>query len=114
MIVNADISPSLLKADTSQRGELMASLPRLTLLLEEKGSSGGDQSQLRESAEHAFQAAYEGLSGPGLAHMVIGLKYSDYHQQLASMLGTIQDALSANPHYLGWAWHSYNDAVQGL
>jgi hypothetical protein len=56
--------------------------------------------------------AYQGLSGGNLAKLAIGLRTPDYGQQLAAMLKVIQDALSGNLHYLGWAWHSYNDVAQ--
>ncbi len=36
----------------------------------------------------------------------------DYEGQLPNMLNVVQETLSGNPHYLGWAWHSYNDAPQ--
>jgi hypothetical protein len=111
MIVNGDISPRLLKADITQRRALLTSLPRLTLLLGEGKDSGDAQARLRQSVKQSFQAAYQGLDGADLARMAIGLKYSDYQQQLAPMLGIVQDTLSADPHYLGWAWHSYNDVV---
>jgi hypothetical protein len=26
-------------------------------------------------------------------------------------LKVVQDTLNGNPHYLGWAWHSYNDTL---
>jgi len=56
--------------------------------------------------------AYQGLNGTNLAKLAIGLRTPDYQQQLPNMLKLVQDALSANPHYLGWAWHSYNDTLQ--
>jgi hypothetical protein len=42
--------------------------------------------------------------------MAIGLRTPDYQSQMPNMLKTVQQDLSGNPHYLGWAWHSYNDA----
>jgi hypothetical protein len=102
MTVNADITPRLLKADLTQRRALMTSLPRLTLLQNEANGSTSAQS---------FQMAYQGLDSANLARMAIGLKYSTYHQQLAAKLADVQNLLSANPHYLGWAWHSYNDVA---
>jgi hypothetical protein len=58
--------------------------------------------------------AYQGLSGTNLAKMAIGLRDPDYGLQLPGMLKVVQDALSGNPHFLGWAWHSYNDAPQAI
>jgi hypothetical protein len=44
--------------------------------------------------------------------LAIGLRTPDYGQQMEAMLKVVQDALSSNPHYFGWAWHSYNDVAQ--
>jgi len=41
--------------------------------------------------------------------MAIGLRTPDYDQLMSRMLKTLDDTLSGNPHYLGWAWHSYNN-----
>jgi hypothetical protein len=53
--------------------------------------------------------AYQGLDDPGLAKMAIGLRTPDYEQLLPGMLKAVDETLRSNPHYLGWAWHSYND-----
>ena len=58
--------------------------------------------------------AYQGLNGTNLAKLAIGLRTPDYQQQLPNMLKLVQDTLSGNPHYLGWAWHSYNDTSASL
>jgi hypothetical protein len=115
MTVNADIPNKFLKGDVNQRRALMSSLPRLTLMLYELSSpnEGAAQAEkLRQASQNDMQMAYQGLSGTGFAKLAIGLRNPDYGQQLAAMLKVVQDALSGNPHYLGWAWHSYNDVAQ--
>ena len=113
MTVNADIPNKFLKADTSQRQALMSSLPRLTLMLYELSSPGDGQAtdKLRQASTKYMDAAYQGLSGNNLAKLAIGLRTADYQQQLPDMLKVVQDTLAANPHFLGWAWHSYNDVT---
>jgi hypothetical protein len=114
--INADIQNKLLKGDLSQRRSLLSSLPRVTLMLYELSSpsDGQDTKQkeekLRTASERFIEMAYQGLDDPGLAKMAIGLRTPDYEQLLPSMLRTVDDALRSNPRYLGWAWHSYNDA----
>jgi hypothetical protein len=118
MTVNADIPNKFLKGDLSQRQALLSSLPRLTLMLYELSSPGDGEStaaqadKLRQASEKFLNMAYQGLNGTQLARMSIGLRTPDYEGQLPSMLRVVQDTLSGNPHYLGWAWHSYNDAPQ--
>jgi hypothetical protein len=118
MTVNADIPIKFLKADASQRQALMSSLPRLTLMLYELSSPGDGQStapqadKLRQASMKFMDAAYQGLNGNNLAKLAIGLRTADYQQQLPDMLKVVQDRLSANPHFLGWAWHSYNDVTE--
>jgi hypothetical protein len=115
MTVNADISSIFLKADTSQRQALMSSLPRFTLLVYGLRSPGDGQSTadqertLRQASSKIMDAAYQGLSGTNLGKLAIGLRTADYEQQLPAMLKVVQDTLAANPHFLGWAWHSYDD-----
>jgi hypothetical protein len=117
MTVNADIPNKLLKGDLSQRQSLMSSLPRLTLMLYELSSPGDGEStaaqadKLRQASTKFMDMAYQGLSGPGLGKLAIGLRTPDYQQQLPSMLKLVQDTLATNPRFLGWAWHSYNDTL---
>jgi hypothetical protein len=117
MSVNADISTKFLKADTGQRQALMSALPRFTLMLYELSSPGDGQStaaqedKLHQAGTKFMDAAYQGLSGNNLGKLAIGLRTADYQQQLPNMLKVVQDTLSANPHFLGWAWHSYNDVT---
>jgi hypothetical protein len=118
MTVNADIPNKLLKGNLQQRQALMTSVPRLTLMLYELSSPGDGEStaaqaeKLRQASKSYMAMAYQGLSGTNLAKMGIGLRDPDYGLQLPSMLKAVQDALSGNPHFLGWSWHSYNDAPQ--
>ena len=41
--------------------------------------------------------------------MAIALRTPDYLELLPEMLKKLDDANRSNPHYLGWARHSYND-----
>jgi hypothetical protein len=120
MTVNADIPNKFLKGDLNQRRGLVSSLPRLTLMLYELSSPSDGEStaaqadKLRQAGEKYMEMAYQGLNGANLAKLAIGLRTPDYQQQLPNMLKVIQDALTGNPHYLGWAWHSYNDVNPSL
>jgi hypothetical protein len=51
------------------------------------------------------------LNDPGLARIAIGLRSADYGKELPQVLQTLDEANAANPHYLGWARHSYNDTT---
>jgi hypothetical protein len=51
--------------------------------------------------------AYDGLGDGNLAKMLIALRTPDYGE----MLKDLDDGNHANPHYLGWARHSYNDSL---
>jgi hypothetical protein len=116
MTVNADIPNKFLKGDQGQRQALMSSLPRLTLMLYELSnpsdgeSAAAQAAKLRQASENYFNMAYQGLSQTRLAKMAIGLRTPDYESQLPNMLKTVEQDLSSNPHYLGWAWHSYKEA----
>jgi hypothetical protein len=118
MTVNADIPNKLLKGDLNQRRGLMNSLPRLTLMLYEVSTPGDGEStavqadKLRQASAKFMDMAYQGLNGGNLAKLAIGLRTPDYGQQLPNMLKVVQETLGANPHYLGWAWHSYSDVMQ--
>jgi hypothetical protein len=43
--------------------------------------------------------------------MAIALRTADYGKLLPQMLQALDDANTTNPHYLGWARHSYNDVA---
>jgi hypothetical protein len=116
MTVNADIQNKLLKGDLSQRKMLLSAVPRVTLMMYELSSAtdGESPEQKAEKVQQASQKfldmAYEGLGGERmLAKMAIALRTPDYIELLPLMLKKLDDANRANPHYLGWARHSYND-----
>jgi hypothetical protein len=107
LTVNADIPVKLLKTTPDQRRALMTSMTRLTLMLD-----GVPADKLGNVASQSMETAYQGLDGANSAMMAIGLRASDYPGQLPAMLEAVQQALGASPHFLGWAWHSYNEAGQ--
>jgi hypothetical protein len=118
MTVNADIPNKFLKGDLNQRQALLSSVPRLTLMLYELSNPGDGEStaaqadKLRKASAKFIDMAYQGVNGTQLARMSIGLRTPDYEGQLPNMLNVVQETLGGNPHYLGWAWHSYNDAPE--
>jgi hypothetical protein len=118
MKVNADIQNKLLKGDLAQRRMLLTAVPRLTLMMYELSSPNDGQTAAQKADKAAKESqrylamAYEGLTGGNLAAMAIALRTPDYGDLLPSMLKALDEANRTNPHYLGWAWHSYNDALQ--
>jgi len=118
LTVNADIQNKLLKGNLSERRMLLSSLPRLTLMLYELSSPGNGESteQMAEKARMAsgkfLDMAYQGLDDRNLAKVVIALRTPDYGELLPQMLKTLDDANRTNPHYAGWARHSYNDYLK--
>ena len=118
MTVNADIQNKLLKGDASQRKMLLSAVPRVTLMMYEL-SSPGDGDTPPQQAEKAvsnsqkfLNMAYDGLSGTNLAKMVIALRTPDYLDHIPQVLKALDEANRSNPHYLGWARHSYNDILK--
>jgi len=115
MSVNADIQNKLLKGDASQRKLLLTSLSQLTLMMYELSSpNDGDDTakqiaKVRDASKKFLDMAYAGLSGPQLAKMVIALRTPDYKDRLPAMLQALEESNQSNPHYDGWARHSYND-----
>jgi hypothetical protein len=93
---------------------LLSALPRFTLMLYELSSPGDGETarqkteKLSDMSQKCFDMAYAGLNGEGLAQMGIGLRWPDYGELLPAMLESLDRAMGANPHYLGWAWHSYD------
>lgn len=118
LTVNADIQIKLLKGDLDQRRSLLTSLPRLTLMLYELSSptdgstAQQQQEKLLNKSKETIEAAYDGITGSDLAQLAIGLRTPDYKQRMPQMLQAIDSALRNNPHYLGWAWHSWNDEAK--
>jgi hypothetical protein len=119
MTVNADIQNKLLKGDLSERKMLLTSVPRVTLMMYELSSPGDGESaeqqadKVQKSSQKFLEMAYDGLSGGNLAKMAIALRNPDYGELLPEMLKKLDDTNHANPHYLGWARHSYNDYLSG-
>jgi len=118
LTVNADIQYKLLKSSRDERRALLQSLPRLTLMLYElsspnDGSASAQQEQKLRAASRGFlDMAYEGLEGSDLAGLMIGLRTPDYGELLPRMLAALDEANGTNPHYQGWARHSYNDVLK--
>lgn len=116
--VNADIQNKLLKGDRAEREMLLSSLPHCTLMLYEVSSpSDGDsldqqKRKIADASRKFFAMTYDGLSGKNLATLTIGLRTPDYGEHLPEMLAAVDAANRANPHYAGWARHSYNDTLK--
>jgi hypothetical protein len=118
MTVNADIQNKLLKGDAGKRRALLSAVPRVTLMMYEL-SSPGDGKSVEEKAEIVeknskkyLDMAFDGLNDRSLAQMAIALRTPDYGPLLPQMLIKLDESNAANPHYLGWARHSYNDSLQ--
>jgi hypothetical protein len=117
LTLNADVQIKLLKGDLQQRRELLMSVPRITLMLYElsrpdDGTSDAEKEQkLRERDAAILDAAYRGLDNEGVAKIVIALRTPDYGPLLPRMLAVLEETNRANPRYLGWARHSYNDTL---
>ena len=118
MTVNADIQNKLLKGDLAQRKMLLSAVPRVTLMMYELSSPTDGETveqkaaKVQESSQKFLAMAYEGLADQRLAKMAIALRYPDYNELLPEMLQKLDDANRNNPHYLGWARHSYNDSLK--
>ncbi len=118
MTVNADIQNKLLKGDVSQRKMLLSAVPRFTLMMYELSSPGNGETpeqqaeKAQESSKKFLDMAYEGLGDRNLAKMAIALRTPDYLDMLPQMLKKLDDSNRSNPHYLGWARHSYNDSLK--
>jgi hypothetical protein len=115
MTLGADIPVKLLKADVDQRRKLFLSVSRITLMLYEIASPDDGQTpdekadKLRQTADKYLTMAYDGIDDPHAASMSVALRTPDYLTLLPKMLASLDDAFGANPHYAGWARHSYND-----
>ncbi len=118
MTVNADIQNKLLKGDLGERRMLLSSVPRVTLMMYELSSPGDGESveqkaeKVEKSSQKFLDLAYDGLGGGNLAKMAIALRTPDYGELLPQMLKELEESNRANPHYLGWARHSYNDTLK--
>ena len=118
LTVNADIQNKLLKGDARQRKMLLSAVPRVTLMMYELASPDDGKSVDKKAADvernskKYFDMAYDGLSGGNLAKMAIALRTPDYGALLPQMLQKLDANNAVNPHYLGWARHSYNDSLK--
>jgi hypothetical protein len=118
MTVNADIQMKLLKGSAGERQMLLSAVPRVTLMMYELSSPRDGESadqkadKVAKSSRKYLYLAYDGLKGPNLARMAIALRTPDYGDLLPQMLKKLDEANGANPHYLGWARHSYNDTFK--
>jgi hypothetical protein len=118
LTVNADIQEKLLKGDITQRQMLLSALPRVTLMMYELNHSGdgssdkGKADKVVTASQRYLDLAYGELNDAHLARMAIALRTPDYGEQLPQMLNKLDDTNRDNPHYLGWAWHSYNDVLK--
>jgi len=120
LTVNADIQSKVLKAVPAERRALLQSLPRLTLMLyelsspDDSGSAEAKAQKLRTTSHALLETAYAGVDERDLATLLIGLRTADYGPLLPQMLATLDAANASNPHYQGWARHSYNDTLKGV
>lgn len=118
LTVNVDIQNKLLKGDLNQRRMLLSAVPRVTLMMYELSSPDDGASveqkaeQVQKASQNYLNIAFNGLGDSGVAKMAIALRTADYGDMLPLMLKKLDDANQANPHYLGWARHSYNDVRQ--
>ncbi len=118
MTVNADIQNKLLKGDLSERKMLLSAVPHVTLMMyelsnPEDGESAQQKAEKAQKASEKFLSmAYEGLGEGKFAKMSVALRTPDYGALLPEMLKGLDEMNRDNPHYLGWARHSYNDALK--
>jgi hypothetical protein len=118
MTVNADIQAKLLKGDPGQRRMLLSAVPRVTLMMYELSRPGDGKSadqmaaKVQDTSQRFLNMAFDGLDDPGLARMIIALRTPDYGDLLPQMLEQLDGSNRVNPHYLGWARHSYNDVLK--
>jgi hypothetical protein len=117
MAVDADIPNKYLKGEIGERRLLLSSVPRLTLMLYEISSPSDGESvaqkaqKLQKASENSIEMAYQGLGNHDLAKISVALRTPDYGSLLDGMFKTLDQTLGGNPHYAGWARHSYNDAL---
>ena len=115
--LNVDIQTKLLKGDLEQRRSLLTSVPRMTLMLYELSSpSDGEtmaqkEEKLRSASRNVMEMALCGIGGPRSGEDGDWAAHAGYEQQLPQMLKTVDETLRSDPHYLGWALHSWNDQV---
>jgi hypothetical protein len=117
MAVDADIPNKYLKGEMGERRMLLSSVPRLTLMLYEISSPSDGESvaqkteKLQKASEKSIEMAYQGLVNHDLAKISVALRTPDYGSLLDGMFKSLDQTLGGNPHYAGWARHSYNDTL---
>jgi hypothetical protein len=116
LTVNADIQMKLLKGSADERRAVFGSLPRLTLMMYELSAADAKDEaarvvQVQAAGQRFLNMAYADIDGASLARLAIGLRTPDYGDALPHMLDALEAANAANPHFLGWAQHSYNDQL---
>lgn len=118
LTVNADIQNKLLKGDLAQRKMLLSAVSRVTLMMYELSRPNDGETteqkaeKVQQSSQKFLDMAYQGLTDRNLAKMAIALRTPDYLELLPQMLKKLDEANRSNPHYLGWARHSYNDQLK--
>jgi len=118
MNVNADIQNKLLKGDLAERRLLLSAVSRVTLMMYELSRPGDGDSpeqqaeKVQKTSQKYLDMAYDGLPDGKLAKMVIALRTMDYGALLPQMLQKLDDVNRSNPHYLGWARHSYSNSAK--
>jgi hypothetical protein len=116
LTVNADIQMKLLKGSADERRAVFGSLPRLTLMMYELSAADSKDeaasvTQVQAAGQKFLKMAYADIDNGSLARLAIGLRTPDYGDALPHMLHALEAANAANPHFLGWAEHSYNDQL---
>jgi hypothetical protein len=116
LTVNADIQMKLLKGSAAERRALFGSLPRLTLMMYELSTADAKDeaarvTQVQAAGRKFLNLAYADIDGAVAARLAIGLRTPDYGDALPRMLDALEVANATNPHFLGWAQHSYNDQL---
>jgi hypothetical protein len=67
--------------------------------------------KLRATSQRFLKSAYEEIDQTNVGRMVIALRTADYGETVPAMLHALDGANCGNPHYAGWARHSYNDIL---
>jgi hypothetical protein len=67
--------------------------------------------KLQKASLKSIEMAYQGLGNRDLAKISVALRTPDYGSLLDPMFQTLDQTLGGNPHYAGWARHSYNDTL---
>ncbi len=118
LMVGADIPRKFLEGDPGQRELLLSAPPRFTLMLyalsspDDGKSAEAKAEKLRAASARCLAMDYQDLNPSNLAKLSIGPRTPDYGDQLARMLQLLDEANRNNPHYGGWARHSYNDYLK--